>query len=107
MRTARASAAIIETQGFKEVVRVCEEQSRAIAEMAKSVGMFDKQEAFVAQFERMRDLIEIPNARFLDLAKETGLEPISQALAAIKTSMPDYQGLIDSMVEFSAVEKML
>lgn len=70
---ARPSAAVVETQGFREVVRVCEEQSRAIAEMAKSVGMFNKQVAFVAEFERIRNLMELPNAKLLDLTKEVGL----------------------------------
>ena len=34
------------------------------------------------------DLIELLNAKFLDLAKEVGLGPVSQALAAFETVMP-------------------
>ena len=34
----RPSATVVETQGLREVVRICEEQNRAVAEMAKSCG---------------------------------------------------------------------
>jgi Swt1-like HEPN len=104
---ARPSAAIVETQGFREVVRVCEEQSRAVAEMAKSVGMFDRQVAFATEFERIRDLIELPHAKFLNLANEVRLGPVSQALAAFEKAMPNYQGFIGTMSAISAAEKML
>jgi hypothetical protein len=104
---ARPSEAVMNTQGFKDAVRVCEENSRAFAEMAKNLGVFDEQSALATQFERIRDLVELPNARFLDLAKDTGLEAISQALAAIEKSMPDYQECFGAISAFKAAEEML